>query len=236
MRLFSVILRLGAAAALVVSATAHAGQRNAVKAPREFSAEYKATHYCMLCHGRGARGFVAYRPIPQLAGQQAQYIELQLAAFADRRRQRDLGYVRYENVHKLTPDQRSALAEYMSKLEPLPHKSASESSNRRRGNAVQQWLPRERCSRLRGVPWPGREGQRDISSSRRSVEAVPHRPTHRLGQAAGFGSGRQGRQFQHYGANRKKLNPATDQGSYGLPQQLELARIKSSVPAFASSP
>ena len=125
MRLFSLVLRLGAAAALAVSATAHAGQRTR-QAPREFSAEYKATHYCMVCHGRGARGFVAYRPIPQLAGQQAQYIELQLTAFAERRHQRDLGYVRYENVHKLTPDQRSALAEYTSKLEPVPHKSASE--------------------------------------------------------------------------------------------------------------
>jgi cytochrome c553 len=120
MRVLSVVLRLGAAAAaLVFSAGVEARDRS-------FSAEYKATHYCMLCHGRGARGFTAYRPIPQLAGQQAQYIELQLTAFAERRRQRNLGYVRYENVHKLTPGQRTALAEYMSKLEPVPHKSAPE--------------------------------------------------------------------------------------------------------------
>jgi cytochrome c553 len=78
----------------------------------------------MLCHGRGARGFVGYRPIPQLAGQQPEYIQIQLTAFAERRRLRDLGYIKYENVHKLTPDQRSALGEYMSKLEPVTHKSA----------------------------------------------------------------------------------------------------------------
>ncbi len=118
-------LVLAAGSALLFSTTAEARHQKVAKAS-EFSAASKATHYCMLCHGRGARGFMGYRPIPQLAGQQAQYIQIQLTAFAERRRLRNLGYVRYENVHKLTPDQRSALAEYMSKLEPATHKSAPE--------------------------------------------------------------------------------------------------------------
>lgn len=123
MKWLSAKLALGAtAAALAFSVTVEAKDQKAAKAPKEFSAVYKATHYCMLCHGRGARGFMGYRPIPQLAGQQAQYIEIQLTAFAERRRLRDLGYVRYENVHKMTPEQRSALGEYMSKLEPATHK------------------------------------------------------------------------------------------------------------------
>ena len=127
MKLLSVKLALGAAvAALVFSATVEARHQKVAKAPGEFSAASKATHYCMLCHGRGARGFMGYRPIPQLAGQQAEYIQIQLTAFAERRRLRDLGYVRYENVHKMTPDQRSALGDYMSKLEPATHKSSPE--------------------------------------------------------------------------------------------------------------
>ena len=127
MKWLSVKLALGAAAvALVFSAAAEARDQKVAKSPREFSAASKATRYCMLCHGRGARGFKGYRPIPQLAGQQAEYIQIQLTAFAERRRLRDLGYVRYENVHKLTPDQRSALGEYMSKLEPVTHKSSPE--------------------------------------------------------------------------------------------------------------
>jgi cytochrome c553 len=127
MKWFGVKLALGAmAAALVFSAPVEAKVRKAARAPKEFSAEYKATHYCMSCHGRGARGFMGYRPIPQLAGQPPQYIEIQLTAFAERRRLRNLGYVRYDSVHKLTPEQRSALGEYMSKLEPVTHKSAPE--------------------------------------------------------------------------------------------------------------
>jgi cytochrome c553 len=127
MNRFSVKLAFGAAvAALMFSAAAEARQHKVAMTPREFSAEAKATGYCMLCHGRGARGFLGYRPIPQLAGQQAEYIQIQLQAFAERRRLRNLGYIRYERVHNLTPDQRSALGEYMSKLEPIPHKSAPE--------------------------------------------------------------------------------------------------------------
>ena len=80
----------------------------------------------MLCHGRGARGFAGYRPIPQLAGQQPEYIQNQLAAFAERRRQRNLGYVNYDRVHNLTPEQRIALSEYMNKLAPVSHRSGSE--------------------------------------------------------------------------------------------------------------
>ena len=127
MKCLSVKLALGAtAAALLFSAIAEAKHQKTANAPGEFSAASKAHHYCMLCHGHGARGFMAYRPIPQLAGQQAEYIQIQLTAFAERRRLRDLRYVRYENVHKMTPDQRSALGEYMSKLEPITHKSAPE--------------------------------------------------------------------------------------------------------------
>jgi cytochrome c553 len=83
-----------------------------------------ATGYCMLCHGRGAHGFMGYRPIPQLAGQQAEYIQIQLTAFAERRRLRNLGYMRQGPY--LSPDQRVALGEYVSKLEPITHKSTSE--------------------------------------------------------------------------------------------------------------
>ena len=124
---FSVKLAFGAAvAALIFSATAEARHRNVAMTPREFSAASKASGYCMLCHGQGAHGYMGYRPIPQLAGQQAEYIQIQLTAFAERRRLRNLGFIRYDRVHSLSPDQRVALGEYMSKLEPIPHKGASE--------------------------------------------------------------------------------------------------------------
>ena len=124
---FSVKLAFGAAVtALLFSATAEARHHRVVMTPREFTVESKATGYCMLCHGRGAHGFMGFRPIPQLAGQQAEYIQIQLTAFAERRRLRNLGYIQYNKVHSLSPDQRAALGEYMSKLPAISHKGASE--------------------------------------------------------------------------------------------------------------
>ncbi len=128
MKGFSVKLAFGAVGlALALAAPAEARHHRAGAAsPREFTVEGKARGYCMLCHGPGAHGFVGFRPIPQLAGQQAQYIEIQLTAFAERRRLRDLGYVRYDRVHGMSPDARAALGEYMSKLSPVTHKAGSE--------------------------------------------------------------------------------------------------------------
>ena len=124
MRGMGVKLALGAAAAaLVFSATAEARRHrmNAAFTPREFSAEYKAKEYFMLCHGQGARGFLGYRPIPQLAGQQTEYIQLQLTAFAEGRRDRNLRYIRYANVHGMSAERREALGKYLSSLEPASH-------------------------------------------------------------------------------------------------------------------
>ncbi len=127
MKRFGVKLAFGAAAAaLLFSAAAEARHQRVALTPREFTVESKARGYCMLCHGRGAHGFMGYRPIPQLAGQQAEYIQIQLTAFAERRRLRNLGFIRYDKVHSLTPDQRAALGEYMSKQEPISHKAGSE--------------------------------------------------------------------------------------------------------------
>jgi cytochrome c553 len=85
MKKFSVKLAIGTAvAALVFSARTEAKHQKVTMTPREFRVETKATGYCMLCHGGGARGFIGYRPIPQLAGQQAEYIQIQLTAFAER--------------------------------------------------------------------------------------------------------------------------------------------------------
>ena len=108
----------------------------------------------MLCHGRGAKGFLGFRPIPQLAGQQAQYIEIQLTAFVERRRQRDLGYVQYDKVHNLSPDERTPLAEYMSKLEPVTHKAAPEDLVAAGEKIFHGRRSRERRAGLRGVSRP----------------------------------------------------------------------------------
>ncbi len=58
------------------------------KAKADFSqAELKAKiDYCKTCHGVSGQGFRGSFPMPRLAGQQPEYLENQLQAFIDRRR------------------------------------------------------------------------------------------------------------------------------------------------------
>ena len=51
---------------------------------RELQAEID---YCKTCHGFTGQGYRGFYPMPRLAGQQGEYIENQLHAFIERRRQ-----------------------------------------------------------------------------------------------------------------------------------------------------
>jgi cytochrome c553 len=73
--------------------------------------------YCKTCHGVSGQGFRGSSPIPRLAGQQTEYIENQLRAFIERRR--DNKYM-YGVSHVLNPAMRTALAKHFSELNPKP--------------------------------------------------------------------------------------------------------------------
>jgi cytochrome c553 len=73
--------------------------------------------YCKTCHGVSGQGFHGATPIPRLAGQQTQYIENQLQAFIEHRR--DNKYM-YNVSHVLSPAMRTALAKHFSELNPKP--------------------------------------------------------------------------------------------------------------------
>jgi cytochrome c553 len=125
MRGLSVRLAVGAViAALALSAPAEARYRGASHGS---GAEAKVHAYCMICHNRGARGFQGYMPVPQIAGLPAEYIQIQLKAFVERRRQRNLGFIKYDRVHGIPEGQRKAIAEYISSLPPAPHPGGSSS-------------------------------------------------------------------------------------------------------------
>jgi cytochrome c553 len=73
--------------------------------------------YCKTCHGVSGQGFHGSTPIPRLAGQQTEYIENQLRAFIEHRRNNKYMF----NVsHVLSPDMRTALAKHFSELNPKP--------------------------------------------------------------------------------------------------------------------
>jgi cytochrome c553 len=120
MRILSVIL--AAAFATTVSAAALAQDKS--KGKVDFSqAELKAkTDYCKTCHGLSGQGFRGSFPMPRLAGQQPEYLENQLQAFIDRRRNNP---VMFNVAHVLSPSMLKALAEHFRDLNPKPLGGAS---------------------------------------------------------------------------------------------------------------
>jgi cytochrome c553 len=101
--------------AMVFSATGRA--EDAGKADFSKQALQAKTEYCKTCHGVSGQGFHGSTPIPRLAGQKTEYIENQLAAFIEHRR--DNKYM-YNVSHVLSPTMRTALAKHFSELNPKP--------------------------------------------------------------------------------------------------------------------
>ena len=115
MRISSVFL----AAALTIAVSAAAQAQDKSKGTADVSpAELKAkTDYCKTCHGLSGQGFRGAYPMPRLAGQQPEYIENQLQAFIDRRRNNP---VMFNVAHVLSPPMLKALTEYFKDLNPKP--------------------------------------------------------------------------------------------------------------------
>jgi cytochrome c553 len=115
MRISTVLLAAGLAVA--TSAAAHALDKNRSKADFP-QADLKAKiDYCKTCHGVSGEGFRGSYPMPRLAGQQPEYIENQLQAFIERRRNNP---VMFNVSHVLTPPMLKGLSEHFKNLNPKP--------------------------------------------------------------------------------------------------------------------
>lgn len=75
--------------------------------------------YCQDCHGASARGYRGFYPIPRLAGQTPEYIENQLRAFVEGRREKHIP-IRMARVHGVSPAMRAELAAHFQELDPSP--------------------------------------------------------------------------------------------------------------------
>jgi cytochrome c553 len=73
--------------------------------------------YCKTCHGLSGQGFRGAFPMPRLAGQQPEYVENQLKAFAERRRTNP---VMFNVAHALSPAMLAALTRQFEALNPKP--------------------------------------------------------------------------------------------------------------------
>ena len=77
--------------------------------------------YCTECHGQSGRGYRAYYPIPQLAGQQVQYLENQFTALAGHNRDNPVAKrFMVPIAERLSPGMRTAIAEHFAALKPRP--------------------------------------------------------------------------------------------------------------------
>ena len=106
--------------AIVFSAAGQA--KDLDRADRSKGALQAKIEYCKTCHGLSGQGYRGFFPIPRLAGQQTEYIENQLAAFIERRRENK--YM-YDVAHVLSPAMRTALAKHFRALNAKPLGSAA---------------------------------------------------------------------------------------------------------------
>lgn len=105
-------------AASMVATAAHAQTKTAATASTISPQVLKAkTDYCKTCHGIYGQGFRATLPIPRLAGQQPDYIENQLKAFVEKRRESS---VMHQVVGVLSPAMIEALTSEFKSLNPKP--------------------------------------------------------------------------------------------------------------------
>jgi cytochrome c553 len=73
--------------------------------------------YCKTCHGLYGQGFRGSVSMPRLAGQQAEYLENQLRAFVERRRE---SRFMFNVANALNPAMPEALAAHFADLNPKP--------------------------------------------------------------------------------------------------------------------
>jgi cytochrome c553 len=73
--------------------------------------------YCKTCHGVYGQGFRGAVPIPRLAGQQTEYLENQLRAFVERRRE---SRFMFNVANALSPAMREALPTHFAHLNQKP--------------------------------------------------------------------------------------------------------------------
>jgi cytochrome c553 len=99
---------------LVFAATAMARAETATFSDRELEAKFD---YCKTCHGVYGQGYHGAFPIPRLAGQQPEYIENQMRAFVEHRRENKFMFT---VAHVLSPEMIQALATRFSALSPKP--------------------------------------------------------------------------------------------------------------------
>ena len=155
MRISTVLL--AAVLAVATSAAAKAQDKSKAKADLP-QGELKAkTDYCKTCHGLSGQGFRGSYPMPRLAGQQPEYLQNQLQAFIERRRNNP---VMFNVSHVLTPPMLKGLSEYFRDLNPKPLGGAPRENMAEGKKIYQEGIPKADvppCASCHGDDAKGRD-------------------------------------------------------------------------------
>jgi cytochrome c553 len=148
----------------VASATWPESAKTAPLADRDLQAKLL---YCKTCHGVYGEGYHGAFPIPRLAGQQTEYVENQLRAFIERRRENKFMFT---VTHVLNPDMVKGLAAQFKDLDPKPLGGAPRELAAAGKKIYEQGIPDANvppCANCHGVdakgngPFPRLAGQLD---------------------------------------------------------------------------
>jgi cytochrome c553 len=129
-----------------------AGSRHDVQAKVE---------YCMDCHGPSGRGYHGFLTMPRLAGQTAPYLENQLRAFMERRREKNI-FINMARVHGLNPALRAALAARFRELNPPPFGGAPRHLVAAGARIYEEGIPEANVPACSACHGPGAIGQNEI--------------------------------------------------------------------------
>ena len=117
--------------------------------------------YCMDCHGPSGQGYRGFLTMPRLAGQTTEYLESQLRAFLEGRRDRNL-FIRMATVHGLNPATRAALAARFRHLNPPPFGGAPRQLAATGARIYEEGIPEANVPACLACHGPDAQGQDEI--------------------------------------------------------------------------
>jgi cytochrome c553 len=133
----------------------------AVAARAEDGGTADKAEYCQECHGVSGQGYRGFFTMPRLAGQQPEYLENQLRAFAEHSRDNNIG-INMAAVHGLSPAMRGQLATHFRGLNPTPLEVGPRNVAAAGETIYEAGLPESNVPACVACHGPGAKGQNGI--------------------------------------------------------------------------
>ena len=169
--------------------------------------------YCKTCHGISGEGYRGSLPIPRLAGQPMEYLENQLRAFIERRRESKFMFA---VANALSPTMLPALAAHFKDLNAKPLKGAPKDQVPAGKKLYEEGVPEtsiQPCAMCHGPDAKGEGAAPRLAGQlhdyRKNIAELDQRAMPRSGE---------GGLVTDHGADRQQLDAAANRRPCSLPQ------------------